>query len=88
MNLGDTNNQPRRLRLHSIVSTTTFSARVGAVGPYFRDLWGRREFAWFMAMGNLRARNASTALGLVWWVINPLLGKPLSLPLPYGIITP
>lgn len=26
-----------------------------------------------MAMGNLRARNASTALGLVWWVLNPLL---------------
>ena len=26
-----------------------------------------------MAMGNLRSRNASTALGLVWWVVNPLL---------------
>ena len=26
-----------------------------------------------MAMGNLRARNASTTLGLVWWVINPLM---------------
>ena len=26
-----------------------------------------------MAMGNLRSRNASTALGLVWWVLNPLL---------------
>lgn len=26
-----------------------------------------------MAMGNLRARNASTALGLVWWVLNPLM---------------
>ena len=36
-------------------------------------LWSRREFAWYMAMGNLRARNASTVLGLVWWVINPLL---------------
>ncbi|MDJ0791707.1 MAG: ABC transporter permease [Acidimicrobiia bacterium] len=26
-----------------------------------------------MALGNLRSRNASTALGLMWWVINPLL---------------
>ena len=26
-----------------------------------------------MAMGNLRARNATTALGLFWWVLNPLL---------------
>jgi teichoic acid transport system permease protein len=40
---------------------------------YFTDLWNRREFAWFLAMGNLKARNASTALGLLWWVLNPLL---------------
>ncbi len=26
-----------------------------------------------MAMGNLKARNASTTLGLFWWVLNPLL---------------
>jgi teichoic acid transport system permease protein len=26
-----------------------------------------------MAMGNLKARNASTTLGLLWWVLNPLL---------------
>jgi teichoic acid transport system permease protein len=40
---------------------------------YLTDLWNRREFAWFLAMGNLKARNASTALGLIWWVLNPLL---------------
>jgi teichoic acid transport system permease protein len=40
---------------------------------YLVDLWSRREFAWFMAIGNLRARNASTALGIFWWVFNPLL---------------
>jgi len=40
---------------------------------YLTDLWNRREFAWFLAMGNLKARNASTALGLFWWVLNPLL---------------
>ena len=26
-----------------------------------------------MAMGNLRSRNASTTLGLFWWVLNPIL---------------
>ena len=40
---------------------------------YIADLWRRREFAWFLAVGNLKARNASTALGLLWWVLNPLL---------------
>ncbi len=40
---------------------------------YLIDLWSRREFAWYLAAGNLKARNASTALGLFWWVLNPLL---------------
>ena len=40
---------------------------------YLQDLWRRREFIWFLAMGNFKARNASTALGLFWWVLNPLL---------------
>lgn len=40
---------------------------------YLRDLWARREFAWYLAISNLRARNATTALGIVWWVLNPLL---------------
>lgn len=40
---------------------------------YLSDLWARREFAWYLAAGNLKARNASTALGLFWWVLNPLL---------------
>lgn len=44
-----------------------------AARTYLSDLWSRREFAWYMATGNLRSRNASTALGLVWWVLNPLM---------------
>ncbi|MDH5503747.1 MAG: ABC transporter permease [Acidimicrobiia bacterium] len=52
---------------------TQTRARVVRAGDYFSELWSRREFAWFLAMGNLKARNASTALGLLWWVINPLL---------------
>jgi teichoic acid transport system permease protein len=37
------------------------------------ELWRRRDFVWFLARGNIKARNASTFLGLVWWVLNPLL---------------
>lgn len=44
-----------------------------AARTYLTDLWARREFAWYLAMGNLKARNASTTLGLLWWVLNPLL---------------
>jgi teichoic acid transport system permease protein len=40
---------------------------------YAKDLWRRREFVWFLAMGNFKARNASTTLGLFWWVLNPVL---------------
>ena len=57
------------------MSTVTVSERARLSGwrSYVRDLWARREFAWLLAMGNLTARNASTALGLLWWIINPLL---------------
>ena len=44
-----------------------------AIRNYLADLWDRREFAWFLALGNLHSRNASTTLGLLWWVLNPLL---------------
>lgn len=40
---------------------------------YARQLWRRREFTAYLAAGRIRARNASTLLGLVWWVVNPLL---------------
>jgi len=57
------------------MSTVTVSQRARLSGwrPYVHDLWSRREFAWFLAMGNLKARNASTGLGLFWWVLNPVL---------------
>ncbi len=57
------------------MSTVTVSERARLSGwrSYVRDLWTRREFAWFLATGNLKARNASTALGLFWWVLNPVL---------------
>jgi teichoic acid transport system permease protein len=54
---------------------------------YLSDLWGRREFIWFLAMGNFKARNASTTLGLFWWVLNPLL-LSLVYYLVFGLIFP
>lgn len=51
-------------------SATYYTRRLSA---YVAELWRRREFAWFLAMGNFKARNASTTLGLFWWVLNPVL---------------
>lgn len=47
--------------------------RAGRLFEYLRELWRRREFAVALGLGNLKARNASTTLGLFWWIINPLL---------------
>lgn len=49
------------------------SGRVGKAVEYLRELWRRREFAIALGLGNLKARNASTSLGLFWWVLNPML---------------
>ena len=56
-------------------STVTVGQRARLSGwrAYVSDLWNRREFAWYLATGNLKARNASTTLGLFWWVLNPIL---------------
>lgn len=56
-----------------MTQTTTPTYYSRRLVSYVTELWRRREFAWFMAMGNFKARNASTALGLFWWVLNPLL---------------
>lgn len=40
---------------------------------YATELWSRREFGLELALADLKARNATTALGLGWWVLNPLL---------------
>lgn len=40
---------------------------------YLRRLWDRRDFTVQLALGNVAAQTASTRLGIVWWIINPLL---------------
>ena len=43
-----------------------------SLGEYFGQLWGRREFALLVPLGELRQRNMNTVLGSVWHVLNPL----------------
>lgn len=52
---------------------TSASSRFGRALVYLQELWRRREFAVALGLGNLKARNASTSLGLFWWVLNPML---------------
>lgn len=50
--------------------------RLGSKPPlrvYLSNVWQRREFAWSIAVGNLRSQHLDTALGNLWHVINPLL---------------
>jgi teichoic acid transport system permease protein len=49
--------------------------RVGLppLGPYVRELWRRREFAFELSRTNLRAQHFNTAFGQLWLVLNPLL---------------
>jgi ABC-type polysaccharide/polyol phosphate export permease len=43
------------------------------LGPYVRELWKRRQFAFELARTNLRAQHFNTVLGQLWLVLNPLL---------------
>ena len=69
----DKASQSRTMSGEMSTVTTSERARLSGWRVYARDLWSRREFAWFLAIGNLKARNASTSLGLLWWIVNPLL---------------
>ena len=43
------------------------------IGPYFRAIWERREFALELARTNLRAQHFNTVFGQLWLILNPLL---------------
>jgi ABC-type polysaccharide/polyol phosphate export permease len=49
--------------------------RVGLppLGPYVRELWRRREFAFELSRTELRAQHFNTVFGQLWLVLNPLL---------------
>jgi teichoic acid transport system permease protein len=52
---------------------TPFRRGMPHLRPYLRSLWGRRAFAIELARAELRSQNASTGLGQMWLVLNPLL---------------
>jgi teichoic acid transport system permease protein len=57
------------------MATTTSDIR-GTSPPksgYFRQLWERRSFIRELAFGNIRGKHATDSLGVLWWVLNPLL---------------
>lgn len=43
------------------------------LGPYLREVWRRRSFAWEMARTDLRSAHYGTVFGQAWLVINPLM---------------
>jgi ABC-type polysaccharide/polyol phosphate export permease len=43
------------------------------IGPYVRELWRRREFAFELARTKLQAQHFDTAFGQLWLVLNPML---------------
>lgn len=50
--------------------------RIGArqpLGRYLREMWDRRDFAYTVAVGQLRADNQNTVLGSAWHLLNPLM---------------
>jgi ABC-type polysaccharide/polyol phosphate export permease len=49
--------------------------RVGLprLGPYLRELWRRREFAYELSRTELRAQHFNTVFGQLWLILNPLL---------------
>ena len=48
-------------------------SRRDGLGAYVADLWRRRHFVWHLAMGGVRSRTSSTTLGLLWWMLDPLI---------------
>ena len=43
------------------------------LGPYLREAWRRRAFAFELSRTKLRAQHYNTAFGQLWLVLNPLL---------------
>src|SRR3954466_3622665 len=43
------------------------------IGPYVRELWRRREFAFELSRTKLQAQHFDTAFGQLWLVLNPML---------------
>jgi teichoic acid transport system permease protein len=68
--------QRRRLAAEFIPERQVYEPhRIGLppLGPYVRELWRRRQFAFELARTNLRSQHFNTAFGQLWLILNPLL---------------
>jgi teichoic acid transport system permease protein len=50
-----------------------YKAGLPPVGPYLRELWRRREFAFELSRTRMRAQHFNTVFGRLWLLLNPLL---------------
>lgn len=50
-----------------------YQAGLPPLGPYFRELWRRRQFMFQLSHTKLRAQQYDTFFGQLWVVLNPLL---------------
>lgn len=47
--------------------------RKGWVGPNLGELWRHRDVLWFLALRDIRVRYKQTVLGVVWFLLQPLI---------------
>lgn len=47
--------------------------RTSTLRGYVRSTWNRRPYVWYVATGELRARQMNTMLGNLWHLLNPIL---------------
>lgn len=50
-----------------------YKAGIPPLGPYFREIWYRREFLMELSKTNVRSGQLGTVFGRAWNIINPLL---------------
>jgi teichoic acid transport system permease protein len=62
-----------RATAQSVRVHTPYRRGLPDLALYFRDLWGRRQFAVELARTQIRAQHLNTALGQLWLLLNPLL---------------
>lgn len=73
-----------RRELQSRYGNVSHLRRVGTRPPlreYFTELWDRRHFIWAGARGEALTRYANERLGILWYILRPLLDAAF-----YGVI--
>src|SRR5688572_11366722 len=50
-----------------------YKAGLPPVGPYLRELWRRKDFAFELSRTRMRAQHFNTVFGKLWLLLNPIL---------------